>query len=85
MRVLKFIINNDANSTVTIDDICSFTSTNTNLALNEFTIDDNPMSRLNLKEILVKSMQECGHIWDAISYLTNIQKHRLQLCFLDIS
>ena len=62
MRILKFIINNDANSTVTIDDIYSFTSINTNSASNEFTIDDNPMSRLNLKEILRKSIQECGHI-----------------------
>ena len=57
---------------VTIDDIYSFTSTNTNLASREFTIDGNPMSRLNLKGILRKSMQECGHIWDAISYLTDI-------------
>ena len=81
MGVLKFIINNDANSTITIDDIYSFTSTNTNLASNEITIDDNPMSRLNLKEILRKSMQECGHIWDAISYLTDIQKHSCNILF----
>ena len=66
-KVLTFILQNPSDVALTQIDVLKLTSKHS--AANEPTIEDNPLSRSNLKEILRTIMQDGSDIWDALSLL----------------
>ena len=71
-KVLKFILENPSDASLTHADLLDLTSKNS--AANEPTVQDSPLSRANLREVLSTVMQEGPDIWDALALLNKYKQ-----------
>ena len=71
-KVIKFILENPSDASLTTADLLDLTSKNS--AANEPTIQDSPLSRANLRDVLRAVMQEGPDIWDALALLNRYKQ-----------